>query len=376
MNNLTKSLFAIPLTHILLILTITVICTIFALTEQKILLFSLAYFLIIGYAIYKNKISWILLILCMITSSLLIIFRINNQFSAYKADQSFLKRYVTICGTVEQINNSTLIKNQTSLVITTNLICKRNSELKTQKKITIFFPSFAVKQIQENDSIIIKSIQLEQPTPGSDYQRYLIKENFWAVGRATKNTELQVTHNPQTCIQKIIVLIHKPLDSLSSSLFEPLFLGRKEKNIENLEIQHKSVYWGIAHHMARSGAHLAILFGLIMLILHYTRFAYFYRYLFCIFLLIGYFAISQSSISFIRSLIMILMHIFAKTFNKVPSSIHTVTATTFATLFYNPFQLFFLDFQLSFGITYIIIWLFNIKNSKTIAFFKYRLVRF
>ena len=128
--------------------------------------------------------------------------------------------------------------------------------------------------------------------------------------------------------------------------------------------------------MARSGAHLAILFGLIMLILHYSQFAYIYRYILCIFLLSGYAIISQSSISFLRALFMILMHIVSKIFKKIPSSLHTLTVTTLATLFYNPMQLFFLDFQLSFGITYIIVWLFNIKNSKTIAFYRRRLVRF
>ena len=376
MNTLKQSLFSIPLTHILLVITITIICTIFSITEQKMFIFSSCYLLIIGYAIYKNKTSWILLLMCMITSSLLITLRINYQFASYKSDQSFLKRNIKICGVVEQINHSTLIKDQKNIIITTSLICKKNSILKSPKKITLFFPSQLVTEIQENDYITIQSIQLEQPSPDTDYQLYLIKENFWAVGRGTKSTQFQITHNQKTLIQQILFSIHKQLHTISSSLFEPLFLGKKEKNIENLEIQHKSIYWGIAHHMARSGAHLAILFGLIMMILHYTRFAYFYRYIFCIFLLIGYHAISQPSISFIRSLIMILIHIIGKTCNKIPSSLHTITITTLATLFYNPMQLFFLDFQLSFGITYIIIWLFNIKNSKTLAFYKYRLVQF
>ncbi len=376
MNTLLQQLFSIPITHTLFLLTITTIATIVATTQHYLMTLFIAFGTICIYAIYKNRISLLLYVVCISIFSLLAIARVQDQIDRYRSDQSFLKIPVTVQGTIEQINQSTLIKDQTNLIIKTDLISNKNRTLLHQKKVSLFFPTEQIKNVQEYSSITICNIKLEQAKPGSDYERYLIKEGFWAVAHCTPSTPYTLQSCNLHLDQKILLSFKKQLNALSSSLFDPLFLGKKEKTIENISIQHKSIYWGIAHHMARSGAHLAILFGLLMLLLHYTQLPYFFRYGISIFLLIGYAIISQASISFLRALFMILLHIIGKLCNHIPSSLHTLTVTTLATLLYNPMQLFFLDFQLSFGITYIIIWLFNIKNSKTIAFYKHRLVRF
>lgn len=376
MNKSKQSILSIPLTHTLLLVTLTTVLTIFATVKQYMLPLASFYVIIIGYTFYKNATSLLIPLLCIITSSLLIMTSINHQYASYKSDQSFLKNRVIIKGTIEQISHSTLTRDQTYFIIKTQAIFNRKNSLYAPKKICVFLPGDLSEKMQESDEVTIYEIQLEQPSSDSDYQRYLIKEGFWAAAHGTKYTQYSIKKKPMSLQRKIVTLFQQQIHKKAASLFDPLFLGKKEKTIENLEIQHKSTYWGIAHHMARSGAHLAILFGLIMLLLHYTQFAYLYRYTLCIFLLVGYALISQSSISFLRALCMILLHISTKIFGGVPSSLHTLTLTTLIVLFCNPMQLFFLDFQLSFGITYIIIWLFNIKNSKTIAFYRRRLVHF
>jgi len=376
MNNSIKSFLFIPLTHTLLIVAATTILTIFATTQHKTYFLASFYALAFFYTVYKNKTSWLITLMCIFMTSFLITARISHQLSIYKSDQSFLKTPLTIKGIIEQVNHSTLTKDQTTIIIKSSHIHTRQSSLKNSKKISIFFPTTFAQKIKEGDIITIYDIQLEQPKSQSDYELYLIKEGFWATGRSTKHTQFTCQKQPPSFQQKFLCLLKKQLSKKSRSLFDPLFLGKKEKNKSSLDVQHKSIYWGIAHHMARSGVHLAILFGLIMLLLHYTQFAYIYRYAACVILLTTYALISQSSISFLRALCMILLYIFAKILKKIPSSLHTLTLTTLLTLFYNPMQLFFLDFQLSFGITYIIIWLFNIKKSKTIAFYKQLFIRF
>lgn len=376
MNNHKQSFFFIPLTHIFLLITVATGFTIFAKIKQCMILLVSCYLIAISYAVYKNITSLLVVLLCMITSSLLITVRINHQYASHKSDQSFLKNKTTIQGFVEQVSHSSLVKNQSTIFIKTSLISNKKNKLKTSKKICIFLPTNLAQKIQESNFITLYEIQLEQPSKENDYQLYLIKEEIWAIAYGTKYTRYYIKKNSFSLRQKILSQVYKKISKNTISLFEPLFLGKKEKTSESLNIQHKCLYWGIAHHMARSGAHLAILFGLIMLLLHYTQIAYVYRYFLCIFLLFSYALISHSSISFLRALCMILLHIIAKMFKQPPSSLHTISLTTLIVLFYNPMQLFFLDFQLSFGITYVIIWLFNIKNSKTIAFCKRRLVHF
>lgn len=377
MNKSQLSCIPIPLTHIFILVTLAVGMTIWAATEQYLFALISCYLAGFCYSIYQNKSAFLIILLYMIIGSFLAVARINYQNKSYESDQAFLKSKVTLQGVAEQINRSCLIKDQSSIIVTTTTISNKKNTIKTPKKICLFLPTAQAQKIQEANHITFYDIQLEQPPKETDYHRYLLKEGLWAIAHGTKYTQYSILkRNTTPWQQKILSSLYKKINEDSSSLFDPLFLGKKEKNIYNLNIQHQSTYWGIAHHMARSGAHLAILFTLIMLLLHYTQFAYSYRYLLCIFLLISYALISQSSISFLRALCMILLHILSKICKRVPSSLHTISITTLVTLLYNPMQLFFLDFQLSFGITYIIIWLFNIKNSKTIAFFKRRLVHF
>ncbi|MBI2353381.1 ComEC/Rec2 family competence protein [Candidatus Dependentiae bacterium] len=370
MNPLVSNFFAIPFTHSLLLFTLISIISIIAATQHYLsLLFSL-YALTIGYVFYKNSLSYLMHIILMLFFSFLIITRIHNQQKEYLSHRHLLTVPIMIHGSIEQINHATLIKNQTTLIIKTEFIEYKRKKINIKKKIAIFFPTEKTDSLKEEDSISVYYITLNQPEHNSEYERYLIKENFWAVAHATIYTNFEHFSKEPSLKQQIINSFYHHLSTLSSSLFDPLFLGKKEKNEKSLIIQHQSMYWGIAHHMARSGAHLAILFGLIMLLLHYSQLPYFLRYTLCIFLLIGYGIISQNSISFLRALYMILFHIASKLCNHIPSSLHTLTITTFIILLFNPMQLFFLDFQLSFGITYIIIWLFNIKSTKTIAFYK------
>ncbi len=376
MNLLLQPFITIPLTHLLLIVTFTTIGTIWAAAQHCIIYATIACAFIAGYCIYKNKLQALVLLFCVIASSLIIIARMHQQRTIYQSDQSFLKTKMSLTGTVKQINRSNLAQDQTNIIVQTNAIWNAKRSLKAPKKIALFFPSAYVKDIQEGDVVTVSDIKLEQPLVGGNYERYFIKEGFWATARCATYTPLFVQKNNCCLKTKILIRIQQHLPDHLTCLFDPLFLGKKEKNLQNLEIQHKSAYWGIAHHMARSGLHLSILLSLILLLLHYTYMPYFLRYLLCISMLLGYTIISQSSISFLRALCMILLHLFGKLCKQTPSGLHTLTITTLITLFFNPLHLFFLDFQLSFGITYIILWLFNIKNSKTIAFYQNHLIRF
>tara|TARA_Y100000588_G_scaffold382376_1_gene469727 strand:+ start:3035 stop:3970 length:936 start_codon:yes stop_codon:yes gene_type:complete len=307
--------------------------------------------------------------------SFIVTIRINQKFFDYNTHQELLNKTTTISGIIKEISHNTLTKKQTTLLVQLNNIKNHKQNILSNKYIYVFCPTSNTQEIQEDQKITLYNITLRQPPAYSNYQLYLLKENVWATTHCKQNAIYIETSNTVSFKQSIKNIISSSLETLSSNLFAPLFFGKKEKSIEGITIQHQSVYWGIAHHMARSGAHLAILFSLVMLLLHYTQMWYVTRYVICMLLLLGYASISQSSISFIRALIMILLHIICKVSLQMPSSLHILTLTTLVTIIYNPMQIFFLDFQLSFGITYIIIWLFTLKQSQTIAFQKGYLAR-
>ena len=220
----------------------------------------------------------------------------------------------------------------------------------------------------EGQTLTIFKAILQQPETDCDYHTYLLKEGIWATTFITSQKILISNYHNRSwfaqCSSKFCALLQKS----TINLFNPLFLGKREKSIDSISIQHQSLYWGIAHHMARSGIHLVTLFGLFMALFHYARIKHFYRYIIGAALMLVYFEISISSISFLRALCMIMLQIISKIHKFQYSSVHALTLTTLFMVAYNPWYILFLDFQLSFGITAVIIWLFQAKWAKTVAF--------
>ena len=225
-------------------------------------------------------------------------------------------------------------------------------------------PTKRAQSLKEGQTIAIYNLRLSQPEHGCAYESYLIKENIWATAFIASNRIAIKQYATLPLHKKCFNLFTSHLNKSTASLYNPLFLGKREKNLCTISIQHNSMYWGIAHHMARSGIHLVTIFGLLMTFLHYLRVRPSYRYFLGTILSIGYFEITFPSISFIRALFMILFQMFSKMNKFTYSSIHALTLTTLIIIMHNPLQILFLDFQLSFGVTYIIIWLFRAKYAK------------
>ncbi len=362
--------------HVLYIITATTSLTIFLNTvPYYALLLTLLYIASISYTLYNKQLSILFVVLLSMIFSLCAAFRMNQQLSSYTSNQELLQSPVTIEGCVYRLDHSTLIKNQTTIHIKTSCIKNKKKKLTDPQYITIFLPTKRSLHLQENQHIRIYNCKLSQPANNTKYQQYLLKEGIWAIAYCSNHTIYIIKKPPYSYTQIVQKTLQNNISHTSFSLFNMLFLGKKEKEVSSLNAQHQCILWGIAHHTARSGAHLTILLGLLLLLLHYAQLHYILRYLFCMALLWGYALISYSSISFIRALLMSMLFILCKTCKRLPSSLHIITLVTLVIALYNPIQFFFLDFQLSFGITYMIIWLFNVKKSTTIAFFSTNSVR-
>ncbi len=76
-----------------------------------------------------------------------------------------------------------------------------------------------------------------------------------------------------------------------------------------------------------------------------------------LFLLLGiYYLLSWPSVSFIRACIAWLCYQGFSLTGKSTRALHIISLTTLIVLLINPYQLFFLDFQLSFGLTCVLAW--------------------
>lgn len=377
MKHFSFSFFDISFHQATLVATIATCITIFASSTIFKLLFPIIILIFFGYsALKKNKSVSNIACIAIIFYCLATI-RIYQQQQAFKQYQTFLSQPVDIEGTISQINKSTLVKDQVTLLVKISKIKKRidKDPLSTPLTISLFTSNTQAKFLHEGQFIKVFNIVLQQPEKNPEYVRYLVKENIWATAHCNHQKIYGYKQNNKKFFYSLRKRILQKLSDQTRSLFEPLFLGKKYKSKKSLEIQHHCTQWGISHHMARSGAHLTILFGLLILLLHALQTPYHIRYILCFLTLISYACISYSSISFLRALTMILLIISTKFLNKVSSTLHIFMLTTLVIALSNPAQLFFLDFQLSFGVTLIIIWLFKAKRSPTVAFCKKDSVR-
>lgn len=176
----------------------------------------------------------------------------------------------------------------------------------------------------------------------------------WAIKRAFKE---------YSDLDRLIILrsheilekTQKKLSPLSSKLYSSIFLGKKTINFDDCD---KELFcnWGLAHFLARSGLHLTIFTSIILGALRFIPFIPIQaKGLTTLLLLIIYLIFSWSSISFLRSFYMLAIVVVGNIFGQKSNSLHLVSLVCLWILFSNPYELFCADFQLSFGLTFALI---------------------
>ncbi|MFC1845655.1 ComEC/Rec2 family competence protein [Candidatus Dependentiae bacterium] len=116
--------------------------------------------------------------------------------------------------------------------------------------------------------------------------------------------------------------------------------------------------------MARSGLHLVIFMFLWGIIFSFIPLPFTYKQLALIGLGLFYCLLSWTSISFIRAISIFLLYKISPLLHKQGQLLHLLTIICLVTLIWNPAQLLFLDFQLSFGLTLALAWFGQIKLQR------------
>src|SRR3990167_3930800 len=116
--------------------------------------------------------------------------------------------------------------------------------------------------------------------------------------------------------------------------------------------------WGLSHVLARSGLHLVIFVFIWRWLLNFLPLSFYRKNLLLLFISLVYALCSWPSVSFIRAWYALIFYFFCALFLRRPShTLHIISLVYCIILFLNPLQLFFLDFQLSFLLTYALTWM-------------------
>lgn len=314
--------------------------------------------LILGAAAYHRPAIRSIMLMTMI-SILCGFLRMASLYHSYHSFP-FSNEPTTIEGTILDKEKTEQPRMPQCLTIAMNTITRGACTTPTIHVIQLYTaPS---PDLEIGDHIRMEQIVLKKPN-GNDFGRYLMKEGI-LTALFVPSLTYRVIHRPAHSFRRWFLAYKKDLlgrfkQKLSPPtyhLFASLFLGVKNKKaLETINRQFK--YWGIVHYLARSGLHLTVVITIYEAALRFIPLPFMARHFLLLFLGVLYYLLSWSSISFIRAFIMFLYYKFSALAQLPTHFLHILLATCYLILLANPLQLFFLDFQLSFLLTFALGWL-------------------
>jgi len=156
--------------------------------------------------------------------------------------------------------------------------------------------------------------------------------------------------------EKFISMIYACVPQLHADIISHIFLGYKAASEQ---IREQFAHWGVSHMLARSGLHLITFTACGMLIFQYAPCYFLYKELLVFFITLLYALLSWPSVSFFRAMLMLSGYYFCRTLHLRYHAHHWCILSALLLLCYNPFHLFFIDFQLSVTLTFALCWRFQ-----------------
>jgi predicted membrane metal-binding protein len=269
----------------------------------------------------------------------------------------FENKKITVTGTV--IDKNELISHYKKLTAITVAI----NQHATQTSKSILFYTKSNTDITVGDTVTFYDIMCKRPSNES-FQHYQIKEQIVAT-IFDDNPTYTIDNHPTWSLRNWIWTQKKKiLDGLATKLsphtfrfFSSLFLGNRacvKTSLEETSEQFK--VWGISHFLARSGLHLALFLLIWHTIFSFIPMPLLYKQFIITLLSCIYFILTWTSAPFTRSFALFIVNklcLYTKTSFHL---LHYVTLVCFCFLLYSPLYLFFLDFQLSFALTFALAW--------------------
>lgn len=291
---------------------------------------------------------------------------IKRQVAAVAQNKELINKTISIEGVVLNVRPSFDKNISTFCTIYTTKIKHKNKTFYLNKKIHLFLS--ARTRIKKQQNIRLKDIVVKTPPQGS-YREFCIRESIWGTVYATKK-DYKLQHTLKSRKPSVFDKISRSLSLKTKILFELIFLGKKDKGYISQNIQHQSLYWGISHIMARSGLHLSIIFLLIFCILTALPIPYQLKLVTTLIFIVLFFISTPYSTSFNRAFLMIITYLLSQIHKVLPNGTHLLSILTLFILLYNPLTCLSLGFQLSFGITYIIIKALSSNTNRKYCFNK------
>lgn len=254
------------------------------------------------------------------------------------------------------------------LTIQTKLLCDIKETISAQKTIYIYTRKFP--RVYINNLILMKDLFFKFPK-NNNFQDFMIKNKI-AASVFVNELEFEKIKSPQkssstTSYKNFIA--HKIGNKMSltcKTMFNSIFLGNKAWNKPKLdEIKNNFQVWGLIHYLARSGLHLVLIAAVWQTLCNLIQVPILISNLIILFFMFIFTLLSWTALPFMRALIMLTVYKVCNLLEVQINLLHILNLSCIVTLFFSPISLFFLDFQLSFALTYGLVLFSEITKIKT-----------
>ncbi|NRB21230.1 ComEC/Rec2 family competence protein [Candidatus Dependentiae bacterium] len=289
----------------------------------------------------------------------------NNHYNFQKV---LYNKTMNIKGTITSIEKIKNSRFKNLITLNAHAIKIHNDTWTPIKKVMQLYvkslPNFDISDIVEFRSL--KNSKNKNP----DYTKYLIKEGI-ATTIFCDAPQCKILYRPAINFKRTLYNYRKNLiDSIETklprktfSLFRSIFLGKRKKgSFYTDQAKQQFKIWGISHYLARSGLHLIVFIIIWRFFLGWIQLATRKKTFLLMILSIIYSILSWATISFNRALSTFLLYQLCILLTLKSNITHMLCIVCCMTLIINPHQLFFLDFQLSFILTFAIA-----MHSQTVA---------
>lgn len=224
-------------------------------------------------------------------------------------------------------------------------------------------------ELDIDDTVLLYNFTLKKSlqsplSENQSFNNYLIKENIITTLFIDKRTKLTKIESPSFSYkrflwhkrQQFLACFKQKLSQRSFDYFSLIFLGYKQVHKKN-DLTTTFNYWGISHYLARSGLHIVLFIVIWQYFLNLLPLSFIFKNLILLLICLFYTLMSWSSLSFYRALFIFLLTQNGKLIHQQVNYAHLIIFLALTFLLFNPMNLFFLEFQLSFGLTAILVFI-------------------
>ncbi len=281
-------------------------------------------------------------------------FQYTESFKEYYGSPIEMKGYID--SEIQESGNG-----KSSFVLKTEAVVYKNKTIKTKNRILVYVNKINNK-IGYRTKICFTGI-VEKPksatNPGGfDYKRYLASIGISGRVYLQGASDIQVSgqkgggylHRLGYAIKnKVIHIISYSLDTNQAGLLEGMLIGYKDGLDENAFTAFSKA--GLTHIMVASGMNVAFIILPFTFIFKKLRMSNRSANIFTIFILVLFVFVTGFSASVVRAVIMGIIILTGRIIMREPDIYTSISAAALILLIINPYTLYDIGFQLSFGAT-------------------------